>query len=341
MRCLKVSTRTLACWIALIASVPTANADLVVSDGLSDLRRFDDSGGFVSEFATFPTVANPGGLAFGTDGDLFVVSADNTGRAVNVVRFDGTTYSSKGAFATGGPGFANLGPGFLSLAFGPSGDLFVTASNPGLGVGQVLRYDGVTGASLGVFTSGGALALPYDLTFGPGGDLFVSSGSTNQVLRYDGGNGNYLGVFASGGGLSSPIGLAFGTDGDLFVSSLGTRQVLRYDGGTGAFEGVFIPSGVGGLVGPYDLAFGPAGDLFVVDANQSYVKRYDGVTGGFVSDFTPGGALIHPTFLAFNPSDVSEAVPEPTSLTLLGSGSLGLLALLRRRTIRANKKVRC
>jgi hypothetical protein len=73
-----------------------------------------------------------------------------------------------------------------------------------------LRYDGATGAFLGVFATGGGLDIPFDLTFGPDGNLYVSSLLSDEVLRYDGSNGSFIDVFASGDGLDEPTGLAFG-----------------------------------------------------------------------------------------------------------------------------------
>ena len=75
----------------------------------------------------------------------------------------------------------------------------------------MLRYDGRTGAFLGVFVAKGSGGLngAYGLAFGPDGNLYVDSFINNQVLRYDGGTGAFLDVFASGNGLLGPTYLAF------------------------------------------------------------------------------------------------------------------------------------
>ena len=91
---------------------------------------------------------------------------------------------------------------------------------------EVLRYDGDTGAFLGVFASGGGLSNPVGLTFGPDGHLYVASGNNNRVLRYDGVTGAFLGIFASGNAIASPRNLNFGPDGHLYVA-LRARAELR------------------------------------------------------------------------------------------------------------------
>jgi len=70
-------------------------------------------------------------------------------------------------------------------------------------------------------------------------------------------------------------------------------------------------------------------DLFVSSLGSSQVLEYNGTTGAFVTAFVPtnSGGLSAPTFLTFSPPP---AVPEPTSLALLGLGTVAL-ALWRRR----------
>jgi subtilisin-like proprotein convertase family protein len=81
------------------------------------ILRFDGStgellGALVTEGSG--GLKNPGALAFGADGDLFVVSRDNK----SVLRYDGTSGAFLGAIAGGldDP---------LGMTFGPGGDLFV------------------------------------------------------------------------------------------------------------------------------------------------------------------------------------------------------------------------
>jgi len=163
---------------------------------------------------------------------------------------------------------------------------------------EILRYDGASGAFLGVFASGGGLDNPVGLTFGPDGDLYVASGDTSQVLRYDGTSGAFLGVFAEGGGLNGARQVNFGPDGDLYVGSGAGNAVLRYDGTTGAFVGVFASGG--NLQGPTSFTFGPDGDLYVGSVNNDRIKRYDGTTGTYLGNFVSTN-LDGPHDLAFGP----------------------------------------
>jgi WD40 repeat protein len=158
-------------------------------------------------------------------------------------------------------------------------DILVTSRN----TDEVLRFDGSTGAFVGVFASGGGLDNPVGLTFGPDDNLYVASADTNQVLRYDGATGAFLDVFATSAGLSSPRQVGFGDDGDLYVASGSNNRIIRYDGTTGATEGVFASGG--GLSGPTSFTFGPGGDLYVVSVLNDLVKRYDGATGVYLGDF--------------------------------------------------------
>lgn len=90
------------------------------------------------------------------------------------------------------------------MAFGPSGDLFVGSGD----TGDVVRYDGTTGAFEGTFIPGGFTDY---LTFGPDGNLYVNDFLGEAVLRYDGETGSFIDPFVApgSGGLGRPTGLAF------------------------------------------------------------------------------------------------------------------------------------
>jgi outer membrane protein assembly factor BamB len=97
------------------------------------------------------------------------------------------------------------------LVFGPDGNLYVTS----FGTGQVLRYNGTTGALLGTFVAAGSggLSLPRGLAFGPDGNLYVGSFGSGDVLRYNGATGAFIDDFvpSTSGGLGGPTFLAFFT----------------------------------------------------------------------------------------------------------------------------------
>jgi hypothetical protein len=120
------------------------------------------------------------------------------------------------------------GPGVLW--FGPDGNLYVVSKN----TNQVLRYDGSSGAFLGVFVDDPSLVEARHLAFGPDGNLYVSQVTPEQIRRYDGVTGASQGVFATSSNLNGALGLLFMPRGDLLVGSALTNAILRFDGATGA-----------------------------------------------------------------------------------------------------------
>ena len=254
-------------------ALPSAQAKpfraLLVSSGENDSVLLYDAkkGKFIETFASGGGLDDPEGLAFGPDGHLYVTSRSNA-----VLRYDGKTGAFIDIFASGG-GLEDP----AGLVFGADGNLYVSSGE----TDEVLRFDGVTGASsISSSRQAAALDSPEGLVFGPDGHLYVNSEHTSQVLRYDGATGAFIDVFASGGGLDTPLDLLFGPDGNLYVTSEGTDEVLRYDGTTGAFIDVFASGG--GIDEPEGLGFGPDGNLYVVSEGTDEVFCYDGGTGAFI-----------------------------------------------------------
>ncbi len=184
------------------------------------------------------------------------------------------------------------------LVFGPGGDLFVSSSASN-SEGEILRYDGATGAFVEVFATSDTLRRPYGLAFAPDGLLYVASFRSDEILRYDATSGDFVDVFAAGtgsaDGLNGPNDLLFGPDGKLYVSTQGSvadadgdisfafeSQILRYDIDTGAGE-VFAPQpdpdpASFGFVSFLGLAEGPDGNLWTSDFANG-LRVYDFETG--------------------------------------------------------------
>jgi sugar lactone lactonase YvrE len=212
-------------------------------------------------------------------------------RGANVVVVDRQTGAYVKDFIAAGSG-GLVDPD--DLTFGPDGNLYVSSgTNTG---GQILRYNGSTGAFIGVFAQGNGLMRPYGNAFGPDGNLYVASFRSDKIMKFNGTTGAFMSVFAQGNGtaaglLNGPNDLLFGADGKLYVTTQGSvadmlggisykfdSQVLRYDVATGAGE-VFAPApkpsaGGGGYVSMLGLVFGPDGLLYTSDYAGG-IRSYD------------------------------------------------------------------
>ena len=223
---------------------------LIVSSLENDVVEHDAATGAL--LRTFGAVCGfiPIDVAYGPDGKIHVACQGDDG----ISRIDPVTGQSLGVFVLAGSG-GLFSP--RSLAFGPDGHLYVSSAT-----GEVLKYNGATGAFLGVFVdvggNGGGPVDPYGMLFRDG-KLYVASYFPSEVRAFHATTGAFLSTFvASGaGGLSGPTALDFGLDGDLYVTSNGNDSIRRYSGTTGAFLSVFVPPGSGSLDGPFDLAFRP------------------------------------------------------------------------------------
>ncbi len=97
-----------------------------------------------------------------------------------------------------------------------------------------MRYDGTSGAFVGVFASGGGLGASQGVLFGPDGNLYAAAQTNNKIVRYNGTTGALIGDFATTGGLTTPTYMTFLPEpGTLTLLSLGGTLLIyccRHDG---------------------------------------------------------------------------------------------------------------
>jgi streptogramin lyase len=261
------------------------------------ILRFNGVTGASLGVFAFDAGNGPRGITFGPDGNVYATTGNN------IQRFDGKS----GAFIDN---FVPCCPPELfdsqGLRFGPDGNLYVVSTPiPTYPMGNVVKYDGKTGALLGTFSSGTSPSLPHDLVFGPDGNLYVGSVIDGRILRYNGQTGSFMGAFVSTGsdGLDSPWGLAFGPDGNLYVSSYhnGFRNgnsggVLRFNGpkkqNPGAPIDLFIPTN-GDIVfeTPSGLAFSNAVGCHVDPQDVRFFTSTFGFRPVMAATFLPPNGL--------------------------------------------------
>jgi sugar lactone lactonase YvrE len=190
------------------------------------------------------------------------------------------------------------------IAVGPDGNIYVSA----FGIGSILRFNGQTGAPLGVFASGFG---PAQLAFGPNGNLYVSEFFGTTVRTYDAHAGANFGTRLADAatGLTSAQGLAFAANGDLLVgdgfamTATDVARIVRVHDGVQSTWG-FTNQNV--FFAPVAMLTQANGDVLVVDMLGNYVARVsdDGIPGFFASINPPVAppSTNFPSDITFDPN---------------------------------------
>lgn len=281
--------------ILLASTLAVAQPVMYVSSNFTEqVLMYDLDGNFLGSISKTPIIS-PYGVIFDEQGDL-LVSSSGTGSAVMRVPASSEGRSKPYVVVDG-----LVTPDALRI--GPDGLLYVTLHE----LGQVVRFDTVTGNFLGVFVDGkpNGLMGASGLDFGPDGSLYVASYENDQVLRFDGETGAFKDVFAQ---VDDPGGLEFGPDGSLYIADGKRGAILKLDAETGALLEVFSEGGH--LDGPWGITFGPGGDLYVANYLGNDVEVFDGTTGAFLRSLAGGGRVEGPTYLTFGEQAFTARAPK-------------------------------
>ena len=242
-----------------------AVGDLYVTSDASNLvRAYTGATGAFLGVHTASVLPASGqlGLSFGvTNGRLLV---GHFGGGVN--EFDAAT----GAFIK----TYNPGGGWMwGAVYRPNGNVIASYSSND----QVVEYDGVTGAFIGVLAVMPPASMPSDLRFGPNGNLYVCCYGNNMAFELHPITGAVISAWTMPVVGDRPNDIAFLPSGEILVTAMGSNLCHRFDSTPvhnhlGSFAGT-------GWDRPHGIDISPVnGHVFIADGVTTQVHEFDPVT---------------------------------------------------------------
>jgi hypothetical protein len=244
----------------------------VASLGTNQVLRYDgSSGAFLG--AVVGGLNAPHGISFGPDGGLYIANQNTH----EVLRYRDAVLST----------FVAAGSGGLSrprqAVFGPDGngdgynDLYVASG----GTGQVLRYDGQTGALIGPFATTNLGSGPTWLEFGGDGYLYTTVRTTaaccdTSISRFSAATGAFVDNFA------------LGRDGWSFIIGPDNLVYNSSNGAAGSFVERFGPASLAAFTVRLDAPATTPVTVQFATANGTAVAGSDYTAVAGTLTFAPG-----------------------------------------------------
>ncbi len=298
----------LLCALAL-GLMPQARAGSILLSDLTNpaIRQYDSTTG--ASLGVFVGLGNGlttlSGITYGPEGNLYVCEYSDS---KYILRYNGKTGAFLGIFAT-----ASAWP--YDALFGPDGNLYV-----GLAGGGVQRFNGTTGASMGMLIPMGPDEF-LGMLFHNGSILVTYMTSSNgQLRRYDATTGAFIATLYSGFIGNGPRAPQLGPDGNIYVPEWQTPHVAKFNGATLAYQGNLVDDPA--HTSPIAVTFTPDGSFLVLDENgiNSSVNRYNLATGAFLNQLiAPGsGGLGRAQYMISMPEP-----QQPPPLVIAGASKVG------------------
>ena len=262
----------------LATSTPTATATPIVTSKIfaanncgSSVTSYPlSSSGDTATLSAVTGLAQPGGIARDSKGNLYVVNRCN---ATITVYSAGSNGSAAPIAVIGGTNTGMVDP--FGIALDSNNNIYVSDFASGILVyssgsnGNVAPTQTITGSNT---TFSGPRGVKVD----PSGRIYVADNQAKSILIFPAGsNGNVapsVTISGSNTGLSGPFGLSLDSAENIYVAELQGNDVRIFSAAaTGNATPTAIISGSNtGFTSPFDLAVNSHGDIYVAESGSIF-----------------------------------------------------------------------
>lgn len=260
-----------------------SSGNIYMSDGSSEIRKYDSSGTFITQFGNGST-----GVAVASNGDIIVVNYQQD--KIDIYSSSGTFISSFGSTGTGNNQFSSP----YAAAVDSNGNVYIADA----GNNRIQKFNSSYTYVSTITGNGSSFDFPEVVAVDASDNIYVLDSGNNRVQKFNSSGTFIFTITGNSGNFNYPEGMTVDPDGNVFVSDSGNARLQVFDSsGSFAVQLGSSGTGLGQFLYPIGLLWHTPSNSLIVGADTKLEKwtfdrtdatvTIDSIGNNITNDTTP------------------------------------------------------